>query len=172
MQKDNLYRFRRICLWVIFIIYMAVLFFLVFIAGRRHLDYYRYNLVPFTEIRRYMNELFCRRLIRISLENLFGNVIAFMPFGFFIPALLQKKKKFFNIVTTGAVTCLFSMTIETAQLLCRVGSCDVDDVILNTFGGILGFLVYWWMRKLFIFLIHKKRREREDEQTKQTNERT
>lgn len=50
----------------------------------------------------------------------------------------------------GAVTLFsmeFSITVEVIQLITRVGCCDVDDVILNTLGGMLGYLCYWIWRK-------------------------
>ena len=43
---------------------------------------------------------------------------------------------------------LLSLTIEITQLLTRVGSFDVDDLILNTAGGIAGYLLFYIMNKI------------------------
>ncbi|MDL2235373.1 VanZ family protein [Christensenellaceae bacterium OttesenSCG-928-L17] len=70
-------------------------------------------------------------------RNVVGNVLLFMPLGFLLP-LLWKRNGLFSTVVQGA---LFSILIETIQLfLWR--STDIDDVILNTFGTLAGYVVY------------------------------
>ena len=61
-----------------------------------------------------------------------------MPAGFFIPILWKKRKSF---LFTLCVTFEMSFVVEILQLIFRVGSFDVDDLILNTLGGILGYLL-------------------------------
>ena len=63
--------------------------------------------------------------------------MAFMPFGFFLPLVSEHKIKFFKVFITAFS---LSLLIELIQLISKVGSCDVDDLILNTLGGLLG---YW-----------------------------
>lgn len=106
---------------------------------------YRYNLVPLKEIMR-----FVRYRNRVGFGaffiNVFGNVIAFMPMGFFLPAVSGKKLKGIQI----ALLCLaFSLLVETVQLLTKLGCFDVDDLILNTLGGFLGYLIYRLCRCCF-----------------------
>lgn len=71
--------------------------------------------------------------------NLVGNVAAFLPFGFFLPAISQKARRFHY---TALASLAFSLLIECIQLFLRVGCFDVDDLMLNTLGGILGFLCF------------------------------
>ena len=108
---------------------------------------YRYNLVPFKEIERFW--IYRQELGVHSFFNLAGNILGFMPAGFFIPMLWEEKKGF---LFTVSVTFQMSLTVEVLQLLFRVGSFDVDDLILNTLGGILGY-----------FLLKKIERWRENE---------
>ena len=79
--------------------------------------------------------------------NLFGNVIAFVPFGFMMPILKMKYRYSKRVI---GMTFFLSLTVECIQLLTRVGSFDVDDLILNTLGGVLGFGMFHvmnWIRR-------------------------
>ena len=89
------------------------------------------NLVPFREMFRYPvgSENFNRQVV--------GNILLFMPFGFFATYYTNIKK----ISSISFMSILVSLTIEVVQKY--IGrSFDVDDIILNVVGGILGFLVY------------------------------
>lgn len=134
--------------FVLLILYIAVLIYVCFLSEDYGRDvvtsYYRYNLVPFKEITRFY---IYRNVVgfRAFLANLFGNVLAFMPFGFFMPILRPKLRKWYCMF---GMTFLLSLTIEIIQLLTRVGSFDVDDLILNTAGGITGYLLFYIMNKI------------------------
>ena len=89
------------------------------------------NLKPFTEITRYK---FGTRLFNI---NVFGNIMIFIPFGLFISSYLNSKKVF-SVFFVSVITSSF---VELVQL--RVGrSFDIDDIILNVVGSIIGYLFY------------------------------
>ena len=62
-----------------------------------------------------------------------------MPFGALVPALGEKKIGFLKATLLSFELTLF---IEVSQLILRVGSCDVDDMILNTMGGCIGYGLY------------------------------
>ena len=89
------------------------------------------NLIPFSEIMRF----------KIGSEgfynNVLGNIIIFIPFGYLIGAYI-KPKKIWPIL----ITVLFTSTVvEFVQL--QIGrSFDVDDIILNLAGGVVGYLLY------------------------------
>ena len=132
-------------------IYLFVLADVCFLSeayGRTELqNTYHYNLIPFHEIIRFYTY---RENVGIEafVLNLFGNVLAFMPFGFMIPILKQKYRK--HMRGAAALTFGLSLTIECIQLMSQVGSFDVDDLILNTLGGVLGFYCFWcvnWIRR-------------------------
>ena len=76
------------------------------------------------------------RMPRAAAINLAGNVAAFIPAGLFLPGLWKRQRNFgiFVLTVLGAVS-----LIELAQLFTCLGSCDVDDLILNLAGAALGF---------------------------------
>ncbi len=121
-------------------IYLAGLCYFLFFAenyGRTFgQENYRYNLVPFREIERFWK--YREQLGIRSFYNLAGNVLGFLPAGFFIPILWEPKRGF---LFTTCVTFQMSLAVEVLQLVFRVGTFDVDDLILNTLGGILGYLL-------------------------------
>lgn len=136
--------------WVLFIAYLALLVYFMFFAesfGRNpDLREYSYNLEPFKEIRRFYKY---RKLLGMEafLLNIAGNVVGFMPCGFFLPIISRRSKKFYN---TFLFSFCLSLCIEITQLVFRVGSFDVDDLFLNTLGGVLGFFTHWMIQKVRI----------------------
>ena len=71
--------------------------------------------------------------------NTAGNVAAFVPFGFFLPVVLGKRCGLFVALLTG---CQFSLAVEMTQFCTRTGSFDVDDILLNTLGAGIGYLLF------------------------------
>lgn len=138
--------------WALFILYLCVLAHLMFFSesfGRTDTSRgYQYNLTPMNEITRYFHHYDVVGPV-LFLINIVGNVAAFMPFGFFLPIISRRSKKWYNTVMLGFG---FSLTLETLQLIFMVGSFDVDDMILNTLGAALGFATYqavqWGRSKL------------------------
>ena len=72
----------------------------------------------------------------LILENIM-NILVFFVWG----VLLSLSFKRINLLCATLVGCFFSISIETMQLLTGHGSCDIDDVINNTLGCILGYAV-------------------------------
>ncbi|MFF3022137.1 VanZ family protein [Gottfriedia sp. NPDC057948] len=103
------------------------------------------NFIPFKTIIFYLFLADINFDIRIS--NLAGNIIGFMPFGFLLPLIV---KKYDNLKSILKATFILSLTYELLQLLLfQLGSFDVDDLILNTLGGGLGYLVLKIIRLVF-----------------------
>ena len=73
-----------------------------------------------------------------GLLNLFGNLCLFMPTSLLLSILFRCQRKWYIFLPTVA---LCSATIEALQFTFMVGSCDIDDVILNTLGALLLFLL-------------------------------
>ena len=69
--------------------------------------------------------------------NVIGNIVLFIPFGFFIYIKFEKNK-------TKTLLAVFIMTlgVEFIQGFIPYRFCDIDDIILNTFGGYLGIIIY------------------------------
>lgn len=153
MEKRRMIRvFSRIC----FTIYMALLVYFLLLSdgfGRGDgYENYRYNLVPFLEIKRFIKYYEYIDFPSVVI-NLLGNIVAFMPFGALIRWVVNRKIRWYQAT---AYTFLFSLCVELLQLVAKVGVFDVDDLILNTLGGLMGFWIY------YLLLLINRRRERHD----------
>ena len=141
---------------VLFVLYIILLAYFLFFSeryGRTIIsDDYRYNLVLFKEVRRYI--LYRKEIGYESfIVNIFGNVLAFAPFGFVLPIISAANRKLINITL---LSLEFSLTIELIKLIFKVGIIDVDDILMNTIGGILGGICFMICNK-FIKSIKKLR---------------
>ena len=111
-----------------FIIYILCLFQIV---TAQDVSFGGVNIIPFKEIFRY--DIGSHKFFR----NVMGNIMLFIPFGFLSSYLLKNRK--LGVVTI--LTIIASLTIEVVQYyIGRVF--DIDDIILNLVGGIVGFLIY------------------------------
>ena len=79
------------------------------------------------------------------------NIIFFMPFEFLLPTLWNKFRKFIPTVFAGFI---FSLIIEVGQLF-TIRATDVDDLIMNTLGTILGFILFKILSIIFKKLSNK-----------------
>lgn len=97
------------------------------------------NFLPFGTIVRFFKGYFVWHTLSFKAFaiNIFGNILVFVPFGFFLPAIFKKQRKYlwFLLTMTAVITC-----IEALQLLLLTGSPDVDDLILNLLGASVGYL--------------------------------
>lgn len=93
------------------------------------------NFTLFKTIRMYIDYSYMLN----SFENLVGNVVVFIPFGFLIPYVLKKGRNFFVMLINAF---LFVLGIEVFQLFSAFGAFDVDDILLNCAGAVLGYFFY------------------------------
>lgn len=84
-------------------------------------------------------------LIKLTIDTIL-NVILFLPLGFFLPFMYKNYKNVGKIVLTGF---LLSLSIEIVQMFGR-GATDVNDLITNTLGTILGYLFYKILSKFIL----------------------
>lgn len=132
---------RRVISIVLFIIYGCVLVYFLFFAenmGRGTVRDYSLNLVPLHEIRRFIVNRHTLGNYAVWV-NIAGNVAAFIPFGLFIIPVMGRGIGFLE---AAILTFDISLCVEIIQLITKVGSFDVDDLILNTVGGLIGAGVY------------------------------
>lgn len=96
-----------------------------------------YNLIPFTEIMRY------KFGSKLFIMNVLGNIILFIPFGLIVAEYIKPKSILAPLFTSLIVSC----TVEFVQL--NIGrSFDIDDIILNIIGSIIGYLIYVGLRAI------------------------
>lgn len=88
----------------------------------------------------------------IEIDFIIGNTLLFLPFGFLIPAVFKKIDKYYKIFGVSLATVLL---VEIMQVVLNVGSFDMDDVIYNVLGSILGYGIY--LIYLSIFIKREKR---------------
>ena len=138
VRKKKIFRAMGKVLFLLYVIFLVYFLFLAEWYGRTGVsEEYRYNLELFKEIRRFIT--YREQLGTFAvLANLAGNIVIFVPYGFFI-SMASRARGFFK-------TLFFSMglslCVEVTQLFTRVGSFDVDDILLNTIGGVIGYIVF------------------------------
>ena len=133
----------------LFLIYSGLMLWLLF--GRSQgwtegLSYWQMlrqnvNLIPLLTIKNYLHVVIHGTFSSIYLHcfiNLAGNVIMFVPIGYLLPRIWKKQQKFPLFLAT-CIGLIF--LVEILQLFTLLGSFDVDDIILNLFGIIVGYMI-------------------------------
>ena len=143
---------------LLFAAYILILIYFLFFAewyqhGPGIRDIRRYNFVPFAEIIRFIGHRESLGFDAVFL-NLAGNIIGFIPIGFILPVMDRRFTGFFSTVAAGL---LLSVIVEGLQFLLRLGICDVDDLILNTCGTVIGYIFFLIMRKIRRHRLYAKR---------------
>lgn len=122
-------------LMLVFAIYILCLFQVVTFQDSSSIS--SNNYIPFQEILRY------KITSRLFIKNVIGNMIMFLPFGFFISYYIDSETIHLPII----LTLIASSAIEIVQsLIGRVF--DIDDIILNLLGGAFGYMIYHVLRGL------------------------
>ena len=139
---------------IIFVTYVCLLLYFVVIKFNGSIDrissikesrdsgYGNYNLYPFRTISPYLDDI--RHLY--AYMNILGNIVPFVPLGFLIPTI---SKKYINALKTILISLICIIGIEIFQFITMLGYFDIDDILLNTFGCIIGYGIYVGFRKLF-----------------------
>ena len=135
-------KFARPILWTVFIIYCLILVYVLFLSrgtrvGFTFAEYMRRftNFIPFKTIIEYVQR-YSNGYWRLATLNLLGNLALFVPMGMALPCLFKKLNRFWKVLLTvlGMV-----VIVELVQGVLRVGSIDIDDVIFNVVGAMIGY---------------------------------
>lgn len=158
MKKDFRKKIGALSLVLLILYGCIVLYFVLFSDRLGRADgysTYRYNLIPFEEIRRF---IIYRDYVSTEafVLNLIGNLLVFFPIGILVPLWRTKETGGLRILI---YTFLFTLCIESMQLITKVGVFDVDDLMMNTIGGMVGWLCYCLARNVFRY-VRKKRAEK------------
>ncbi len=124
---------------ILFAVYIIAVFYVTgsgtFYEGMRRqfeINWMEVNMVPFSN--------------DIDLRGYLLNILMFVPFGFLVPFIWRKRDRFMRVLFSGF---LFSLLIEVSQLFNNRAT-DVDDLIMNTVGAIVGFGLF----KLFAAIVN------------------
>ena len=144
----NARKFSRGVLWTTFVVYCLAVFGILFLDGRSGRfpynsvwEYIRYsvNPIPFKTIFGYVKDVMEKGhyMVALAVRNVFGNFILFYPMGVFLPCLFKRVRM---IRQTALISLCTILAVEIIQLIFRRGIFDIDDLILNIAGWILGTL--------------------------------
>ncbi len=146
---------RKKWIWAAFAVYCAALAWLLLAQRMGDTwpeDYWdaiqgNMNLVPLRTVRHFIRLVLLSdkpALIRFAAVNLAGNVAVFVPLGAFLPVLWPGLGKLWR-----TALCLAAVVaaVEVIQLVTFLGVCDVDDLLLNMAGGLIGYGLYAAFRR-------------------------
>ena len=138
-MKRNIFRIGFAC-------YIVLMLWLLFIRHRGiPVENYwaqlpgRLNLVPFSSMGSMLRALWYNpypSVLWTVVYNIGGNIVMFVPLGFFLRALVPGCRSFWRCMGTVA---LIMAGVELAQLLTLRGFCELDDVMLNLLGAAIGW---------------------------------
>lgn len=131
---------KNIMIITCFILYISILLYLTLFKNYlgREVGTYDINLIPFKNIINITKEFIIGELsLRSFIRNIFGNIIAFMPFAYFLKTIFKIK----NIKTFTLIMILKISFIEIMQYILQIGYCDIDDLILNLLGACSFFAI-------------------------------
>ena len=156
MNKQE--RIKTVILYGVFICYILFLIKLLFLSrislllellnSQRTLDR-SINLIPFYSIKEYIFSS-SATIKKFAFANVVGNIVIFIPLGTYL-SLFKKDKR---VITNLLFIFIVSLFVEIIQGLLGIGASDIDDIILNCLGGLVGILGYKFL--LFILRDEKK----------------
>ena len=144
---------RHLAIYAFIGVILSVLYATIFIYGfdiTLNSEYRLLNLVPFI----WLKETYAMGINKMIVQLLM-NIIMIMPLGFIFPVVFKSLRKWWK---TGISVMVFITCIEIFQYF--IGrSADVDDLIMNTFGGLIGYILVsvsdkcfknkaWWQKAL------------------------
>ncbi len=97
------------------------------------------NLIPFRTMSPYLKNI----TEPYAFKNIIANILVFIPLGFFISNKNPKNVFKALIICLGVI-----LSIELIQLFFKIGFFDVDDIILNFIGSLLGVFISLFVRKM------------------------
>lgn len=153
----------------IFIVYIFLLIVLVVVKFDFHKGYlqrieqikidreagfWNINLYPFKTITGYINGYEDNCDFYSIFYNIIGNIAAYVPFGCLLPLIHER---YSGIVSCFKFGITFIVVMEMCQFITMLGYFDIDDIILNTLGILLGYIIYIIAGKLKILNLLKEK---------------
>ena len=139
-RAKGIYEPRLHLLWiVVFTVYLAGVFHFTGTGTIYNIRQYgmdnsvtTFNLIPFSAT-------------EFDVESYLLNIVLLVPLGVFLPLIWQRQDRFLKILLAGFG---FSLLIELSQLV-NIRNSDIDDLLLNTLGAVIGYLLYRLFKAMF-----------------------
>lgn len=150
-------RIETVFLYGVFVCYILFLIKLLFLSRVSLLDLFdsqrtldrSINIIPFYSIKEYIFSN-SATIKKFAFSNVVGNIVIFIPLGTYLSLFKNNKR----VITNLLFIFIVSLFIEIIQGLLGIGASDIDDIILNCLGGLVGILGYKFL--LFILQDEKK----------------
>ncbi len=151
--KNEWKRMKTLFLFLVFICYLLFMVKILFLSRLSPVEAAdsgeavsrSINLVPFHTIGEYLSSS-SQDVQKVAFSHVVGNIILFVPVGLFLPLLRKNKRIASNLL----LIFLVSFVSESIQGVLNLGTPDIDDILLNSLGGLVGMLGYktlvWLLR--------------------------
>lgn len=163
-NKEEKDKIREFWLKTLFIIYCLLLITILFLNNEYRMGGFQNintfskehfeasNIIPFATIVEYIRGVISNNINTIIvIINFTTNLLLFAPMGFFVPILFQSRIK--NTIQFVIMIIILTLIVEILQFITYRGSTDIDDIILNTIGAVI---VYVLMKTKFVKKLLKK----------------
>lgn len=120
---------------ILFLIYLVAMLYAT-LLDESGLKYNGLNLTLFNTINNYIDVNGYQVAFKDVIKNLAGNIVLFMPLGYYLKIIYNK-----GLAYAMSWGLFLSIGIELTQFMLKIGACDVDDILLNLIGAILGSLI-------------------------------
>jgi glycopeptide antibiotics resistance protein len=142
-------RIKIVFLYGVFICYILLLIKILLVSRISYSGPRSINLIPFYSIKEYIYSN-SATIKRFAFGNVIGNIVIFIPLGAYLSLFKNDKR----VITHLLFIFIVSLFVEIIQGLLGIGASDIDDIILNCLGGLIGILGYKFL--LFILRDEKK----------------
>ena len=145
---SNQEKIAKIIIYIVFVFYILLMLKILFLSrvsffelfdAQRGIDR-SFNLVPFQSIIEFLSGN-TENVRTFSYANLVGNIAIFVPLGFYISFLRKELRKDKKVALCLLIVFIASLAVEIIQWVFVIGTPDIDDIILNCIGGLIGILV-------------------------------
>lgn len=149
-RVENFISFYRNSNLVFLLFYLAIFIYSGFISKdfpwMYHLNPEEFSFIPFWTLAAHIEDyLFGTISFYDLITYVFGRIILYIPFGFYIALLFRRNSKLIKLV----LVVLFPILVESAQYYMNGRGHDMDDVIYGILGGLIGFLCYWLLNLIY-----------------------
>ncbi|NRT72957.1 VanZ family protein [Clostridium beijerinckii] len=142
-------RIKTFFLYGVFICYILLLIKILFLSRISNLEHRSINLIPFYSIKEYIFSSSVS-IKKFAFGNVVGNIAIFIPLGAYLLLFKNDKRIIINLLFVFIV----SLSVEIIQGIFGIGASDIDDIILNCLGGLIGILGY----KFFLFILRDEKK--------------